>query len=139
LLPAGVLAVSCAGRYVPADLSEGIDLRVDDAEHLVESATLIAFYELAENKQISQQIGAGGPIVIDPGLEGYDVIVAYRTGPYCAIPPSVAVLSTDGTIVVEVVSHNRGNCDAMEYDEAIGLDFNAARGDRPVEIQHGLD
>ncbi len=136
VLITGLLTAACVSQYSTAELRRGIDLRVDDPEHLVESVTLIDFYELPGSNQISQRIGDGGSIVLDPGLQGYEVIVAYRTGPHCAVVPSVAVHSSDDAIVVEVVSHERGECESMQYDEAIGLDFATTRAGRPVVIEH---
>lgn len=135
LLITGLLTAACASHYSTAELREGIDHSVDDPEDLVESATLIAFNELPGSTQISHRIGDGGSIVLDPGLRGYEVIVAYRTGPYCAIVPSVAVHSNDA-IVVQVVSHERAVCEDMEYAEAIGFNFATTRAGKPIVIRH---
>lgn len=136
LLITGLLTAACASHYSTAELREGIDHSVDDPEDLVESATLIAFNELPGSTQISHRIGDGGSIVLDPGLRGYEVIVAYRTGPYCAVVPSVAVHGTEDAIVVEVASHQRGGCDDMQYDEAIGFNFATTRAGKPIVIRH---
>jgi hypothetical protein len=64
-----------------------------------------------------------GVAVMQPGEGGYDAVVMYRAGPYCGLLPSVAVTGDQVELAVAITTRERGDCDAMEYDEALGLNL----------------
>ena len=132
------LVAGCGGHYPQQELRDGIEIDVDDPEGLVESAWLIWFDGLPDPIQLSAEIGrsSSGSVVIEPGSDGYHVVVAYVTGPACAVVPAVTVFSDDSSIVVDVESKRRGDCADMQYAEAIGINFTAARDSRRVSVRH---
>ncbi len=119
-------------RYSSRDLEAGVTVHVQDRAGAVASADVF-FAEPAADYGVSTADieAADGEVVIGQDPTGdYDVFLVYRSGPYCGLLPRVTVDGDTSLIEVTVRTRDEGNCDAMEYDEAVGLrlqpDFRVA-------------
>jgi hypothetical protein len=136
------LMVSCGDetsdpRYSADALADGVTVEVDDPDNLVQSATVFLADELTTDTEISSRLADGDVVVLQPGPIAYDAVVVYRTGPYCGLLPDVEAHDGERGIEIDVRSRTEGDCDAMEYDEALGLNFVAAHADDEVTARHG--
>ncbi len=136
-----VVAMSCGDdtsepRYSATALADGVDVAVDDPDGLIDSATVFLPDELPSYLSLHPQLNANRIAVVQPGEGGYDVVVVYRTGPYCGLLPEVSANRDGPQIAVDLRSRSTGLCDAMEYDEAVG--FQMARGHEsdPIRANH---
>lgn len=136
-----VVAVSCGDdtsepRYSATALADGVEVAVDDPDGLIDSATVFLPEELPSYLSLHPQLNENGIAVLQPGEGGYDVVVVYRTGPYCGLLPEVSA-NGDGTqIAVDVRTRSTGDCDAMEYDEAVGFQIAGGHESDPVRANH---
>lgn len=117
--------VVCAGgcsTYTADDLTEGVPVSFDQSEDIVESASLIAFWDLPGSLELSA--GVGGNPAAYPGLsDEWDTVVIYTAGPFCGVPPRLDASREASAITISVTIREKGNCDDMQYAEAIGLNF----------------
>lgn len=124
-----VPAASCASdeeetRYSADQLLRGIDITAEDPALATESATVFLPDELPSYQLYDPALAEKGIVVIQPGENGYDAIVVYRTGPFCGLLPSVAVAGDEVQLEVAITTNRSGDCDSMEYDEAVGLNLS---------------
>lgn len=134
LLVAGLVVLSGCGsndsdgteeRYSATDLQRGVTVSVEDPLGAVVSATVLLPDDLPSYLSLHPELAAQNVVVTNPGEGGYDVLVVYRTGPYCGLLPAVSIDGDTEELTVDVRSRSEGDCDAVEYDEAIGLDLSA--------------
>jgi hypothetical protein len=128
VLVSALLAVSgCASdvdepRYGADQLRLGVAIAVDDDAQAVDTAVVLLPDELPAYLSYHPVLDEQGIAVMQPGQGGYDAVVMYRTGPFCGLLPDVAVTGDENLLDVEITTNGHdGPCDAMEYDEAIGL------------------
>jgi hypothetical protein len=136
LLGVVLVLVGCTRAYTIDQLRKGVEVTVDDPEGLVANAWLFPLDAFPDARAVGAEIdrSSTGSVVLDPD-DGFDVVVAYRAGPYCGLLPAVSTFSDDADfIVVEVESRRGGDCTDLLYDEAIGIDFTDAREGRPVVV-----
>lgn len=129
-----VIALGCGPDTFGADeLLDGVVaevVEVDGATGAVESATVF----LPPDEPVYNELRFSGRIaILQPGVDGFDVVVAYLTGPYCGVLPDVSVTGDPELLTVAIRTHDGGNCEAMEYVEAIGLQVTAEYADATIE------
>ncbi len=123
---AGVLAVAGCGsdaRYSIDQLEQGVAVDIAGTSDAIDAAVVLLPDGLPSYVALQSDLEALGVAVVQPGEAGFDAIVIYRTGPYCGLLPAVAARGDETRLTIEVDSRASGDCDAMEYDEAIGLDL----------------
>ena len=137
----GIIA-SCGGnddaatpRYSADALSEGVPVEVDDPDGVIESATVFLPDELVGYPSRTPELANQGVSVMQPGESGYDAIIMYRVGGYCGLLPEVAAAAGEAAIAVGVNSRSGDDCDALEYDEAIGLRLSAGHEHDTVTVR----
>ncbi len=126
-----VIALGCGPDTFGADeLLEGVEVEVDDTTDAIESATVF----LPPDEPVYNELRFSGRIaILQPGVDGFDAVVAYLTGPYCGVLPDVSVTGDPELLTVAIRTHDGGNCDAMEYVEAIGLQVTGEYADATIE------
>ena len=117
-------------RYSVDELLRGVDAQIEDGANAIESAKIFLPDDLPSYLSFHPALEEYGVAVMQPGEGGYDVVVIYRSGPYCGLLPQVAVTGDAARLEVAITTRDGGDCDAMEYDAAVGLnlraDFNRA-------------
>jgi hypothetical protein len=108
-------------RYSATDLERGVAVDVDDGDDLIDSATVFLPDDLPSYLSVHPTLAENGVAVLQPGEGGYDVVVVYRTGPYCGLLPKVSVNGAGTQIRIHIRSRSSGDCDDMQYDEAVGF------------------
>lgn len=131
---------SCATprtQYSADDLAAGVEAAVVDPDGAVEEAWVFLAPDTEQFRDQQPTLMDGRVAILRdvpvPGTEDpqrtFDTVLVYRTGPYCGHLPDVAVSVADGELHVAIASIDTGACDAMEYDEALGLRLSQqARG-----------
>jgi hypothetical protein len=118
-------------RYSATQLLEGVEVAIEDPDGIVASMTVFLPDDLPSYGSMTPELERVGIAVLDPGEGGYDVVVLYRTGPYCGLLPKVEV--HDGSeIGILIKPRTEGDCDTMEYDEALGVDLAPEHEGRPL-------
>lgn len=113
-------------RYSADELSSGVDVSVNDVAGAVDSATVFLPDDLPSYVSLHPQLDQERIAVLRPGEGGFDLVVVYRTGPFCGVLPEVSVSGDDAALTVEIRTRgDHDECDAMEYDEALGLELAA--------------
>ncbi|NED94004.1 hypothetical protein G1H11_01590 [Phytoactinopolyspora alkaliphila] len=120
--------------YGAADFADGIDLTVSGDSGIIDRA--VAFHP-SDSDELSheqmERLASGDSVLSHEGIRGFDVVVVYRTGPYCGLLPSVDVASNDRPVIeVTPRAASEGTCESMEFDEAVG--FKIAHGFDPDEL-----
>lgn len=133
-----VVAVSCNDdpsepRYAAEALAEGVEVAVDDPDGLIDSATVFLPDELPSYLSLQPQLDENGIAVLQPGEAGFDAVVVYRAGPFCGLLPEVSASGDGSQIAVGVRSRSTGDCDSVEYDEAVGLQIAGGHESDPVQ------
>jgi hypothetical protein len=123
-------------RYSADALDAGVAVEVDDPGDVIDSAVVFLPDTLTSYESMHAQLARLGVAILQPGEDGHDAIVLYRTGPYCGLLPAVSAGGGDGRIEIDVRSRSSGDCDAMEYDEAIGLQLAEGHESDVVEANH---
>ena len=152
-LMAWVLCVGCGDRspaasddarsadgeriYSAAALSDGVEFDIDDPDGAVESATVLLADAIEGAARFSPQLEADGVAVMPGDGTPFDVIALYRTGPYCGLVPDVRLEMTPSPVLR--VNSKSGDCDSMEYDEAIGLVLATPIDPAVLTIEHSID
>ena len=116
------VGVGGCSRYTADDLTEGVPVSFDQSEDIVESASLIAFWDLPGSVELSGEVG-GNPAAFPDLSEEWDTVVIYTAGPFCGVPPRLEASSEGSAVTISVTIRQMGNCDSMQYTEAIGLNF----------------
>jgi hypothetical protein len=121
--------VSPAPRFSADELALGVEIDVSDPNGAIEDAWVFLPPETEPFLEHHPALAEGRVVVLDevdvpPGSDlsgSFDAVVLYRTGPFCGIAPSVAATVVGNSLRVDVRSIETGTCDALEYDEALGL------------------
>ncbi len=109
--------------YGFAELTSGVPVDVDDPSGAVDSAMVLLANGLPSILSLHPQLEESGVAVMNPGERGYDVVVVYRTGPFCGLLPAVSIHGDVDQLSVEVISTPGDDCDDAEYDGAVGFDL----------------
>lgn len=125
-------------RYSADQLLRGVDVTVDDDAQAIDSAVVLLPDELPSYPSYHPALADQGIAVMQPGEGGYDAVVMYRTGPFCGLLPKVGVTGDESLLEVEITTRgSSGDCDSMEYDEAIGLTLAPGFEDATISAQLG--
>ncbi len=115
-------AGGCSSTYGSDDLSEGVPIRLDESETILESASLVAFWDLPDSLQLSVEL-SNGPASYSDISDEWDTVIVYRAGPFCGVPPGLEASREGTTVTISVMIRVEGDCEALEYEEAVGLTF----------------
>ncbi len=139
-----VAVVSACGsssrQYSVDELARGVAIAANDPNDVVEDARVFIPPDQDEYAALSPQLLRQGAAVLRnvDSEPGYDVVVVYRTGPFCGLLPTVDVGLSYNVVNITVESVSRGACDAMEYDEALAIRLTAKYRDSEVSATHTL-
>lgn len=131
-----VVAASCdddTPRYSATALADGVEVAVDDPDGVIDSATVFLPDELPSYLSLHPQLDENGIAVLQPGEGGFDVVVVYRTGPFCGLLPEVSASGDGSHIAIDVRTRSTGDCDSVEHDEAVGLQIAVGHESDPVQ------
>jgi hypothetical protein len=137
-----MVAASCGDdrgepRHSATALADGVEVAVDDPDRLIDSATVFLPDELPSYLSLHPELDETGIAVLQPGEGGFDVVVVvYRTGPYCGLLPEVSVNGDGSRMQIDVRSRSSTDCDAMQYDEAVGFQVVAGHENDRVRANH---
>lgn len=124
MLGFAVYAGGCSSpTYTADDLAEGVPISLDESETILESASLIDFWDLPDSLQLSDDLGRAGPASYADISEDWDTVIVYTAGPFCGLTPRLEGSREGTTVTVSVTLTEEGDCDAGEYAEAVGLTF----------------
>jgi hypothetical protein len=120
------------------DLAEGVDVSISDQTGSIRNSRLIdPTVALGEYKSIEAALSEGRAQALtadqaDSDSVDWDVIVVYRVSGFCGRPPSVDISGTSDALSVAIQLASGGDCDALEYDEA--LVFSIAENRIPAHV-----
>lgn len=100
---------------------EGSPIDVAGNTGTVESAVVFLPDELSAYASVQPDLEQQRIAVLQPGEHGFDAVIVYRTSPQCGNLPDITVNGDQNGLHVTVDTPVSGDCDAMEYDRAIGL------------------
>jgi hypothetical protein len=122
------------------DLTRGIRLDVRDSTDAVGSAVLFSIEQLPGDararERTSERLEQEAIAVHDPAGE-YAVVIAYRSGGFCGVIPDVNVTGDEDNLNVEITTFDSGDCDAVEYSAAVGLELASNYHDAKVTASRG--
>lgn len=141
--------VGCGGQssssnratYSFDDLARGVDMSVRDEAAdgaAVAEAQALLGESIAVGSASRSALDREGVIVLPGDRYGFDVVVVYRTGPFCGLLPQVVVSGTVTALTVAVTSFDVGECEAIRYDEAVGLTLTAGYEHASVGARHDV-
>lgn len=122
-------------RYSVVELDAGVPVEVDDPSGVVTGAEVFLPEGLPGYVALHPRLDRGEVVVLDDE-GGYDRVIVYRTGPYCGLLPEIVVRDTDERIEIDIRSVQAGDCEATEYDEAVGLSLAIDYASRPIAVTH---
>lgn len=133
--PAAVVTPADAERFSGADFEAGVPVAVDDPSAVVREA--IVFHPPDDRfVDLHPRLEAGDAVVITDAAE-FDVIILYRTGPFCGLLPDVDVVDGGDQIDIRIRPVDDGeDCESDEFDEAIGLLLEPDQRDRAIVVDH---
>jgi hypothetical protein len=146
-LLACVVVTACAAgadgsRYTMAELQDGVGLDVEDETGTISNAELIDPGALRSYESIMPALADGQTVVLtsgdpnfDPAL-GRDFILVYRVGGFCGLAPDVKATGHGDTLSISIHLSSDGDCDAMEYDEAVA--FSIRDDQMPTHIDAAI-
>lgn len=123
-------------RYSTDDLQPGVAVTIDGNVEAIDSATVFLPDDLPGYISIHPQLEDEGIAVLNLEDGRFDAVVVYRTGPYCGLLPTVSVDGDATALTIDVESRQSGDCDALQYDEAIGLDLAPQYEQATIDANH---
>ena len=139
VLACGSAEPSGPKRYSGSEWSEGVDIEIRGRTEAADSATVLFPDGLPSYLSNLPKLKEDGVAVIQPGEGGFDAIVLYRSGGFCGFMPDVSVSGDARELLVEIMSTSGDNCDALEYDAAIGLELSPSFQQAIVVGTHSLE
>lgn len=72
--------------------------------------------------------------MMQPGEIGFDAVIVFRSTPQSGNVPELDIDGDAPALHVSIQTPISGDCDAVEYDRAIGLGLESGFGQTPIVV-----